>query len=200
MNPIQPRPYNITVNGKIIESAFTELIKAIGEDPQREGLVRTPERIAEIYQHIFSGVGRDPREVFRFYTVEDYDEMVVVKDIDFFSMCEHHFLPFFGKAHIAYIPNEGRITGTMNLIDVLEVFSHRPTIQERLTTEVADFLYKNLKPMGVLVVTEARHLCIEMTGKERPGTKIVASAMRGYLRKAASRAEALRLIGKLSLE
>ncbi len=196
----RPRLYNISVNEKIIEGAFRELIKAIGEDPDREGLARTPERIADLYRHIFSGVGRDPMEVFRFYTVEHYDEMVVVKDIDFFSVCEHHFLPFFGKAHIAYIPAEGRITGAMNLIDVLEVFSHRPTIQERLTTEVADFLYRNLKPMGVLVVTEARHLCLEMIGKEKPGTKIVASAMRGYLRKAASRAEALRLIGKLSLE
>lgn len=194
------RPYNLEVNERIIESAFRELIRAIGEDPDREGLARTPERIADLYRHIFSGVGRDPKEVFKVYTVENYDEMVILKDIDFFSVCEHHFLPFFGKAHIAYIPNEGRITGATHLIEVLEVFSHRPTIQERLTTDVADFLYKNLRPLGVLVVTEARHLCLEMTGKEKPGTKIVASAMRGYLRKPASRAEALRLIGKLSME
>ncbi len=185
------------VNGDAIEQTFRQIIEAIGEDPDREGLCRTPQRISKMYKEIFSGVGKDPQEVFRCYKVKDYDEMVIVKNIDFFSMCEHHFLPFFGKAHIAYIPENGLITGASNLIQVLEIFSHRPTIQERMTTEIADFLYKNLKPMGVLVVTEARHMCVEMIGVHRPGTKLVASAVRGYLRKPASRAEALRLIGNI---
>ena len=183
-----------------LERCFRAIIEAIGEDPDREGLARTPQRMAEMYREIFKGVGRDPREVFKFYTVENYDEMIILKNINFYSICEHHFLPFFGKAHIAYIPNEGRIVGTGVLLEVLEIFTRRPTIQERLTAEIADFLYKHLKPLGVLVVMEARHLCLEMIGERKPGTKMVTSAMRGYLRKAAPRAEALRLIGRITWE
>ncbi len=185
-----------------IKRAVAEIIQAIGEDPNREGLRRTPERVAELYAELFSGVGRDPEEVFRVYTVDNYEEMVILKDIPFYSICEHHLVPFFGKVHIAYIPVEGRIIGASHIIDVVNVFSRRPTIQERLTAQIADFLYRNkaLQPMGVLVVIEARHLCMEITGVYKPGTKLVSSAVRGYLRKPATRAEALRLMGKLGGE
>jgi GTP cyclohydrolase I len=170
------------------------VLEGIGEDTDREGLERTPERIADTYEQLFGGLGRQLEEEIRIYRVENHDEMIIVKDIPFYSVCEHHLLPFFGLAHVAYIPDANRITGFSNLVRVVESAARRPQLQERLTTEVCDTLKKVLEPLGVLVLVEAEHLCMTMTGVQKPGTKTVTSAMRGYLRKEASRLEALDLI------
>jgi GTP cyclohydrolase I len=170
------------------------ILEGIGEDTDREGLGRTPERIAAAYEQLFSGFGKPLEEEIRIYRVENHDEMIIVKDIPFYSMCEHHLLPFFGLAHVAYIPDANRITGFSNLVRVVERAARRAQLQERLTTEVCETLKKVLEPLGVLVLVEAEHLCMTMTGVQKPGTKTVTSAMRGYLRKEASRLEALDLI------
>jgi GTP cyclohydrolase I len=170
------------------------ILEGVGEDPDREGLRRTPERMAEAYEELFSGLGRDLEEEIRIYRVENQDEMIIVKNIPFFSMCEHHLLPFFGQAHIAYIPDNNRITGFSNLVRMLETAARRPQLQERLTTEVCEALKQVLEPLGVMVLIEAEHLCMTMLGVHKPGTRTVTSAMRGYLRKEASRLEALNLI------
>lgn len=178
---------------KIIEGVRL-IIEGIGEDPSREGLVDTPERIAETYGELFSGLGHELDEEFRIYNVENHDEMIIVKDIPFYSMCEHHLLPFFGVAHVAYIPGGNRITGLSNLVRMLESAARRPQLQERLTTEVCDILMNLLKPLGVMVLIEAEHLCLTMRGVQKSGTKIVTSAMRGGFRREATRLEALNLI------
>lgn len=170
------------------------ILDGIGEDREREGLKRTPERIAEAYEDIFSGVGTRPEGEIRLYHTENHDEMIIVKDIPFFSMCEHHLLPFFGKAHIAYIPDQNRITGFSSLVRLLERVARRPQLQERLTTEVCEMLKEALEPLGVMVLIEAEHLCMTMRGVKKPGSRTVTSAMRGHLRKEASRMEALSLI------
>jgi GTP cyclohydrolase I len=170
------------------------ILEGVGEDPDREGLRRTPERMAEAYEELFRGLGRPLEEEIRIYQVENQDEMIIVKDIPFFSMCEHHLLPFFGHAHVAYIPDNNRITGFSNLVRVLETAARRPQLQERLTTEVCEALKRVLEPLGVLVLIEAEHLCMTMLGVHKPGTRTVTCAMRGYLRKEASRLEALNLI------
>ena len=178
---------------KIVEGVRL-ILEGLGEDPGREGLERTPERIARMYEDLFSGIDRPLEKEIRIYHVENHDEMIIVKDIPFYSMCEHHLLPFFGRAHVAYIPDGNRITGFSNLVEVVEAASRRPQLQERLTTEVCESLRKVLEPLGVMVLIEAEHLCMTMTGVHKPGTKTVTSAMRGYLRKEASRLEALDLI------
>ena len=170
------------------------ILEGLGEDPAREGLERTPERIARMYEELFSGLDRTLEEEIRIYHVENHDEMIIVKDIPFYSMCEHHLLPFFGHAHVAYIPDGNRITGFSNLVRVVEAASRRPQLQERLTTEVCDTLMRALEPLGVMVLIEAEHLCLTMRGVQKPGTKVVTSAMRGGLRKEATRLEALDLI------
>lgn len=170
------------------------ILEGIGEDTGREGVERTPERVAELYEEIFCGISRPLFEEIRVYGVENHDEMIVAKDIPFYSVCEHHLLPFFGHAHIAYIPKENRITGLSNLVRVLELAARRPQIQERLTTEICDALMETLHPLGALVMLEAEHLCLTMRGVQKPGTRIVTSAMRGGLRKEATRLEALNLI------
>jgi GTP cyclohydrolase IA len=170
------------------------IIEGIGDDLAREGLLRTPERIAEAYEQIFGGLGHPVREQVRIYHVENQDEMILARDIPFYSMCEHHLLPFFGHAHIAYIPDGNRITGFSSLVRLLETAARRPQLQERLTTEVCDALQQELEPLGVLVLIEAEHLCVTMRGVQKPGTRTVTSAMRGELRKYASRMEALHLI------
>ncbi|MFC1529546.1 GTP cyclohydrolase I FolE [Gemmatimonadota bacterium] len=177
-----------------ISTGIRLILEGIGEDPDREGLVRTPERVAEACEEIFSGLGRSLVEEVRVYGVENHDEMIIVRDIPFYSVCEHHLLPFFGQAHLAYIPRENRITGLSNLVRMLETAARRPQIQERLTSEVCEALVSSLKPLGALVLIEAEHLCMTMRGVQKPGTRIVTSAMRGGFDREATRAEALNLI------
>ena len=185
---------NRKINKKEIEGAVKIILKAIGEDLNRDGLKDTPKRIARMYEEIFSGVNKDPKKELKTYKAKNEDEMIIIKDIPFYSVCEHHLLPFFGKAHIVYIPKKNRITGFSSLIRVIDVMAKRPIVQERLTHEVADFLMVNLKPMGVMVVIEAEHLCLSMIGVKKPGTLTVTSAIRGVMRSAATRAEAFSLI------
>jgi GTP cyclohydrolase I len=178
-----------------IKTAVISIIEAIGDDPAREGLVDTPRRIAEMYADIFGGIHEDPEEHLKIGFEEGHQEMVIAKDIPFYAMCEHHFLPFHGTAHIGYIPN-GRVVGVSKLSRIVEVFARRPQLQERLTTQVADTMVKVLQPKGVAVIVEAEHLCMTMRGIRKPGSKMVTSAMRGLLReRAATRAEFLTLIG-----
>jgi len=157
-------------------------------------LRRTPERVAEFYEEVFSGIGVDPRREVSLYTAENRDELIIVRDISFYSICEHHLLPFFGKAHIAYIPDEHKITGFSHLARVIETLARRPTTQEVLTSEAANILRSSIKPKGILIVTEAEHLCLTMRGVKKPGSMTVTSAIRGCLRKEATRAEAFALI------
>ena len=179
-----------------IQQAVNSIIKAIGEDPSREGLQGTPERVAEMYGEIFMGVGKDPKEELSIGFELGHREMVVLKDIPFYSMCEHHLLPFYGVAHIGYIPNnEGRIVGISKLARVVEVVARRPQVQERMTTQIADAIDDGLKPDGVVVVIQAEHLCMIMRGIKKPGSNVITSAIRGtFRRKAASRAEFFALI------
>ncbi|MBQ2964451.1 MAG: GTP cyclohydrolase I FolE [Clostridia bacterium] len=180
-----------------IEAAIREILIAIGEDPDREGLIETPDRVARMYEEIFSGLEEDPEKHLKIFTEEDNDEMVVVRDIPLYSMCEHHLIPFIGKAHIAYIPGEGRVIGLSKLARIVNCFARRPQLQERLTSQVADFLYDNLKPQGVAVVVEAEHLCMTMRGARASGSQTRTSAMRGIMRSdARTRAEAMSLLSK----
>jgi len=170
------------------------MLEGMGEDSKREGLVRTPERIAEYYEEVLSGMKEDPAVELRKYTTKNKDEMIIIKDISFYSLCEHHLLPFFGKAHIAYIPQADMMVGFSNMVHVVEILSCRLQVQERLTTEIADSLVESIRPKGVLIVIEAEHLCLTMRGLKKPGSKIITSAIRGGMRRAATRAEALSLI------
>ncbi len=164
-----------------IERAVRELIEAIGEDPEREGLVDTPRRIAAMYAEIFSGVGRDPAQELSVTFEENHQEMVILRDIPFYSVCEHHFLPFHGVAHVGYIPR-GRIVGISKIARVVEIVARRPQLQERLTGLIADTLMSALQPRGVAVVVEAEHLCMTMRGIKKPGSTVVTSANRGLFR------------------
>ena len=179
-----------------IEKAVREILEAIGEDPDREGLRRTPERVASMYEEVFAGLGQSPRKHLGVTFAADHDEMIMVKDIPLYSMCEHHLVPFIGAAHVAYIPNEaGRITGLSKLVRLVEAYARRPQVQERLTSQIADELVDALQPRGVLVVIEAEHLCMSMRGVQKPGTTTVTSAVRGLFREnQATRAEALQFI------
>ncbi|MDD3840193.1 MAG: GTP cyclohydrolase I FolE [Clostridia bacterium] len=183
-------------DGEKIKKAVTMIIEAIGEDPEREGLKKTPDRVARMYQEIFSGLEQDAGQYLQVYfTEEQYDEMVLVKDIPIYSMCEHHFLPFYGKAHIAYIPKKGRITGLSKLARAVDTVAKRPQLQERLTNQVADLVMENLDAQGVVVVIEAEHMCMTMRGIKKPGSRTITSAIRGlYRRNMASRQEAFTLI------
>jgi GTP cyclohydrolase IA len=179
-----------------IERAVREILEAIGEDPDRDGLVRTPERVAAMYEEIFRGLGEDPRDQLAVTFAADHDEMIMVKDIPLYSMCEHHLVPFLGRAHVAYIPNvKGDITGLSKLPRLVDGFARRPQVQERLTSQIADTIDSRLEPRGVLVVIEAEHLCMSMRGVQKPGTSTVTSAVRGLFRdKSATRAEAMAFI------
>jgi GTP cyclohydrolase I len=170
------------------------ILEGIGEDVDREGLTGTPRRVAEFYEEAFAGIDVDPRQEVSLYTVENRDELIIVRDISFYSMCEHHLLPFFGKAHVAYIPGDNKITGFSHLARVIETLARRPTTQEALTADAANVLRKTIKPKGILIVTEAEHLCMTMRGIKKPGSMTVTSAIRGCLRKEATRAEAFALI------
>ena len=169
------------VDGEAVKDAVVKLLRAIGEDPEREGLVGTPRRIAEMYQEILQGVHQDPREVLAVGWEENHQEMVIVRDISFYSLCEHHLLPFHGTFHIGYIPN-GRVVGISKLARVVEIFARRLQLQERLTSQIADILMEELKPGGVAVVGIAEHLCMTMRGVRKPGSKVVTSANRGLFR------------------
>ncbi|HWL99676.1 MAG TPA: GTP cyclohydrolase I FolE [Nocardioidaceae bacterium] len=177
------------------EAAIRELLLAAGEDPEREGLVDTPRRVARAYAEMFAGMRMRPEDVLTTTFDIGHDEMVLVKDIEVWSMCEHHLVPFTGVAHIGYIPSEdGRITGLSKLARLVDVYARRPQVQERLTTQVADALSDLLKPRGSIVVFECEHLCMTMRGVRKPGAKTVTSAVVGQLRDPATRAEAMSLI------
>ena len=175
-------------------AAVREILIAIGEDPDRDGLKETPERVARAYQEMFSGLESDPAEVLSKTFEIEHDEMVLVRDIEVWSTCEHHLLPFTGVAHVAYIPAKGRITGLSKLARLVDAFAKRPQVQERLTTQVADALVEHLNPQGVMVVIECEHLCMTMRGVRKPGAKTVTSAVRGVMNSPATRAEAMSLI------
>ena len=177
-----------------IRKAVVSIIEAIGEDKDREGLVETPRRIAKMYTEIFSGMSCDPRKELQIGFEEGHHEMVIFKDIAFYSMCEHHFLPFYGFAHIGYIPN-GRVVGASKMGRVVDILSKRPQLQERLTAQIADCIVEVLEPQGVAVVIQAEHLCMTMRGVKKPGSSIVTSAMRGLFRKSPpTRSEFLSLV------
>ena len=177
------------------EAAVRQLLIAIGEDPDRDGLRDTPARVARAYAEMFSGLRQTPEEVLTTTFDAGHDEMVIVKDIELYSTCEHHLVPFHGVAHIGYIPNaNGRITGLSKLARLVDVFAKRPQVQERLTTQVADSLVRILEPRGAIVVMECEHLCMSMRGVRKPGSRTITSAVRGSLRDPASRAEAMSLI------
>ncbi|HSM44309.1 MAG TPA: GTP cyclohydrolase I FolE [Acidimicrobiia bacterium] len=178
-----------------IEKAVREIIEALGEDPLREGLVDTPERVARFYEEVFEAIHTDPGDVIdAFFGEEHYQEIVMVREIPFYSMCEHHFVPFHGQAHVAYMP-QGRVTGLSKLARLVEGFARRPQMQERLTAQVANCLDERLDPLGVLVVVEAEHLCMSMRGVKKPGARTVTSAVRGVMEtNPATRAEAMSLL------
>jgi GTP cyclohydrolase I len=179
-----------------VAAAVRELLAGVGEDPDREGLRKTPERVARMYAEIFAGIHEDPAEHLAVTFEADHDELVLVRDIPLYSVCEHHLLPWVGRAHVAYIPGEdGRVTGLSKLVRLVDGFARRPQVQERLTSQVADTLVRSLVPKGVLVVVEAEHLCMSMRGAQKPGTLTVTSAVRGhFLTSAPARAEVLGFI------
>lgn len=181
---------------KRIEKAVVEIIEAIGDDPLREGLADTPKRIAEMYGELFAGMDQDPREELSVGFEEGHREMVILKDIPFYSLCEHHFLPFYGVVHIGYIPNNaGRVVGASKLARVVEIIARRPQIQERMTTQIAEAVVQAIQPAGVGVVAKAEHLCMTMRGIKKPGSNVVTSANRGIFRsRAATRSEFMSLI------
>jgi GTP cyclohydrolase I len=178
------------------ERAVRELLVAIGENPDRDGLKATPGRVARAYAEMFAGMGQLPEDVLTTTFEIGHSELILVRDIEVYSTCEHHLVPFHGVAHVGYIPGrDGRVTGLSKLARLVDVFARRPQVQERLTTQVADALVDHLKPQGVIVVVECEHLCMSMRGVRRPGSRTITSAVRGQLRDPATRAEAMGLIG-----
>ncbi|WP_035833163.1 GTP cyclohydrolase I FolE [Jonesia quinghaiensis] len=176
-------------------AAVRELLLAVGENPDREGLQDTPRRVAKAYAEVFSGLRQNPKEVLNTVFDIGHDEMILVKDIEVYSTCEHHLVPFHGVAHVGYIPGEdGRVTGLSKLARLVDVFAKRPQVQERLTTQIADALVETLHPRGVIVVVECEHLCMSMRGVRKPGARTMTSAVRGQMRDPATRAEAMSLI------
>ncbi|MFN8125273.1 MAG: GTP cyclohydrolase I FolE [Candidatus Nanopelagicales bacterium] len=177
------------------EAAVRELLLAMGEDPDRDGLRDTPARVARAFAEVTAGLHQTPAEVLNTEFDAIYDEMVLVRDIELYSLCEHHLVPFHGVAHVGYIPNaQGRITGLSKLARLVDIYAKRPQVQERLTTQVADSMVEYLQPRGVIVVIDAEHLCMSMRGVRKPGARTLTSAVRGQLRDPASRAEAMSLI------
>jgi len=179
-----------------IQAGVRMILEGVGEDPTREGLLDTPRRVADMYAEIFAGLDADPAEHFCVTFNEGHQEMVLVRDIPLYSVCEHHLLPFIGRAHVAYVPGKsGRICGLSKLARVVDVFAKRPQVQERLTSQVADTIVKYLEPAGVIVVIEAEHLCMSMRGVKKPGSETITSAVRGiFENRPATRAEAMSLI------
>ena len=201
--PIAPMESTITagnlsavarIDQERIKAAVREIIAAIGENPSREGLVETPRRIAQMYADLFSGLYEDPRAVLATGFEESHKEMVVLKNIPFYSLCEHHFLPFHGQAHVGYVP-EGRIVGVSKIARAIDILARRPQMQERLTSQIADAIMEGLQPDGAAVVIEAEHLCLSMRGAQKPGTVMVTSAIRGgFRRRGVTRSEFLSLV------
>lgn len=178
-----------------IEAAVKEILLAVGEDPDREGLKETPRRVAAAYAETFKGLAEDPADLLATSFDIGHEELVLVKDISFYSMCEHHLLPFYGVAHIGYIPSEhGKVTGLSKLGRLVEIFAKRPQLQEQLSAQIVDALMTHVEPAGAIVVVEAEHLCMSMRGVAKPGSKTITSAVRGQLRDAATRSEAMSLI------
>lgn len=180
---------------KKIEKAIKEILEAIGVDHKKKDLLDTPKRVAEMYEEIFAGVHKDPEEELEVVLDQKHHEIILLKGIPLYSICEHHLLPFIGKAHIAYIPKNGRVTGLSKLVRVVDILSRRPQLQERLTTQIAEIIMSKLKPMGVMVVIEAEHLCMSMRGVRKPGMLTITSAVRGIFREnQKTRSEALALM------
>ena len=183
------------VDQERVERAVRELLLAIGEDPDRDGLANTPARVARSYVEIFAGMEQKPEDVLTTTFEIGHDELILVRDIEVYSTCEHHLVPFHGVAHVGYIPGrDGRVTGLSKLARLVDVYARRPQVQERLTTQIADALVEHLKPLGALVVIECEHLCMSMRGVRRPGSRTITSAVRGQLRDPATRAEAMGLV------
>lgn len=177
------------------QAAVRELLLAVGEDPDREGLRETPARVARSFTELFSGLRLQPQDVLTTMFSLEHDELVLVRDIELYSTCEHHLVPFHGVAHVGYIPSkDGQVTGLSKLARLVDVYAKRPQIQERLTSQIADALTAHLDPQGVIVVLECEHLCMSMRGVRKPGSRTITSAVRGQLRSAATRAEAMSLI------
>lgn len=189
----------MTVDLPRIEAAVREILEAVGEDPTRDGLRETPSRVARAYEEAFAGLEEDPAELLDTTFDIGHEELVLVRDVPFYSMCEHHLVPFFGMAHIGYIPSaEGKVTGLSKLARLVDVYAKRPQVQERLTSQVVEALVGHLEPSGAIVVMEAEHLCMSMRGVSKPGAKTITSAVRGQLRTVATRAEAMNLILRCS--
>lgn len=180
-----------------IEKAVYDILEAVGEDPKRPGLKETPSRVARMYAEMFAGLNEDPTRHLKFFEEKSNDEMVIVRDIPFASMCEHHLLPFVGKAHIAYIPSDNKIIGLSKFARIVDNFAKKPQVQERLTHDIADFLEEHLKPKGVAVIIEAEHMCMSIRGAKASGSKTQTSALRGCMKSdARTRAEVLSLLDK----
>lgn len=180
---------------KKIEKAIREILEAIGENPKRKDLLDTPKRVAEMYEEIFSGLQKEPARELEVVLDQKYEEIILLKNIPLYSVCEHHLLPFIGKAHIAYIPGQGRVTGLSKIARVADILARRLQVQERLTTQIAEIIMAKLRPLGVMVVIEAEHLCMSMRGVQKPGTITVTSAVRGIFKKnVKTRSEALALM------
>ncbi len=180
---------------KKIEKAIREILRAIGEDPKRKDLLETPARVAEMYEEIFSGIKQDPKKELEVVLDQKHNEIVLLKGIPLHSTCEHHLLPFVGKAHVAYIPGGGRVTGLSKLARVVDILSKRPQVQERLTTQIAEIIMSKLRPLGVMVVIEAEHLCMSFRGVKKPGILTITSAVRGIFKEdEKTRAETLALM------
>lgn len=189
--------HNTPIDKEKIAAAFRLILEAMGEDPEREGLVQTPKRVARMYEEIFSGINSNPSDYLDVSFTEYHDELILVKDIPLYSMCEHHFLPFYGMAHVAYIPKRGKVVGISKLARVVESYARRPQLQERLTSQIADCIFTTLNPMGVGVVIQAEHMCMTMRGIKKPGSSTVTSAVRGIFEsRAETRAELFSLIQK----
>ncbi len=182
------------IDSEAIEKAVRQILLAVGEDADREGLQRTPRRVANMYAELLAGMWHDPKEHLKSVFSEDYNEVVLLRDISFYSVCEHHMMPFIGKAHVAYLP-DGKVLGVSKLARVVDCFARRLQVQERLTVQIADFFMENLKPKGVAVVIEASHSCMTIRGIKKPGSAMVTSALRGiFIRDSKSRSEVLRLM------
>jgi GTP cyclohydrolase I len=183
------------MNTKKIEKAVRQILVAIGENPKRKDLLQTPKRVAQMYEEIFSGISQDPEKELEVILEQKHHEIILLRGIPLYSVCEHHLLPFLGRANVAYIPKNGRVTGLSKLARVVDILARRPQVQERLTTQIAEIVMNKLKPLGVMVVIEAEHLCMSMRGIKKPGTMTVTSAVRGIFKEnEKTRSEALALM------
>ena len=178
-----------------VKAAVREILLAIGEDPDREGLMETPDRVARMYEEIFAGLHKDPRDDVKIFQEGNHEEIVLIKDIPLYSVCEHHLLPFTGIAHVAYIPKKGKVMGLSKIARIVDTIAKRPQLQERLTSEIADVIMETINPLGVAIVVEAEHLCMTMRGIKKPGSRTITSALRGTIKTdARTRSEVMALI------